>query len=603
LARRAAGENGMSDKLNALRAWMKQDNSDILLFPHNDMFQSEYQPPHEERLAWLTGFTGSWGFAIVTADAAHLFVDGRYTLQAPQQVDTNHWTIHEISQLRPTQWLDKNLQNDQTVAVEGWRFTVNGLQQMQTILTRKKASLRLLEGDLADFLWTDRPAAPNASAFALSIDYAGRSTSDKLADLQKFMQDNNLDGYLITDPGHVCWLLNIRGHDIAHMPIILSMAFVRTDGTILLFADTQKISSDLRDTLGSTVIIYNFSELQYTLTSQPAKVIGLDPNHAPALLSSALKDAGKEIIHHASPLELSRAIKNPTEIGGSRRAHRRDGVAVIETLHWLQTHGDATVLTEKDVADKLLERRSAQDLFVEPSFETIPGSGAHGAIVHYHVTLETNQNLQNNTLLLIDSGGQYFDGTTDITRTIAIGTPSAEMIANYTSVLQGHIALTTARFPHNTTGATLDTLARAPLWQQGRNYNHGTGHGIGSFMATHEGPQGFSHKSPAPLHAGMFITIEPGYYKAGHYGIRLENVVLVTDVTQDSDEQPMLGFESLTLVPFESGLIDFTRLSATEKQWLHDYHQMVLDGIFPVVVGDLQGWLKAQCAKFLTSSS
>ena len=589
----------MSDTLTALRAWMTQDGIDVLLFPYNDQFQSEYLPAHDNRLTWLSGFTGSWGFAIVTKDQAILFVDGRYILQAPKQVDTNVWTIIEAAQQRPTEWLNAHVQKDQIVALEGWRFTINGLQQWQTIITRKKAVLRQIDGDIVDVLWSDRPTPTNTAAFLHDVKFSGRSRAEKIADLQTFMTRENLDGYLVTDPGHVCWLLNIRGRDVAHTPILLCMAFVAVNGHVMLFTDTTKIGVDLLQDFDDTVTVHGFDKMQTALAEHLADVIGVDPNHAPAILSQALKTAGKDIQHHVSPLELSRAIKNETEITGSRNAHKRDAVAVIETIYWLQHHNAQTSLTEQDVIDYLADQRAKQDLFVEASFGTIAGSGPHGAIVHYHVTPDTNISLQNDSLLLLDSGGQYTDGTTDITRTFAIGTPSAEMIADYTSVLQGHIALTTTRFPVGTGGAALDTLARAPLWAQGRHYTHGTGHGIGSFMGVHEGPQGFSPRSPAAFAVGMLVTNEPGYYKADHYGIRLENVVLVTDMTRDSDNQPMLGFEPLTLVPFESGLIDFNRLNANEKNWLRDYHQRVLDEMTPLLHEDLQTWLRNKVARFL----
>lgn len=590
----------MMTHLAALRDVMTRDGIDILLIPHNDLFQSEYLPPHEERLAWLSGFTGSWGFIIVTHDAAHLFVDGRYTLQAPQQVDTAIWTIHEVPALRPTHWLDKNLQPGQTVALEGWRFTVNSLAQTKAIIARRKGNTVVLDNDIIASLWTDRPATPSAPAFAHDIMYAGRSTADKISTLQAFITEHALDGYLITDPGHVCWLLNMRGRDITHMPILLCMAFVGADGSVMVFAAPGKIDSALQKTWDlSAVSIHDFADLQAILTEQAAHTIGLDPNHAPAILAQILKDAGKDIHNHECPVELSRAIKNDIEVAGSRQAHIRDAVAVCNTLHWIATHPNQSSLTEQDIVDTLDGQRAKQDLFVETSFSSITGSGAHGAIVHYHVTPDTNQPLQNNSLLLIDGGGQYRDGTTDITRTVSIGTPDAAMIADYTSVLQGHIALTVARFPVGTSGAALDTLARAPLWTQGRHYTHGTGHGIGSFMGTHEGPQGFSPRSPCALHAGMLITNEPGYYKTGHYGIRLENVVVVIDVTRDSDDQPMLGLDYLTLVPFEADLIDFARLSTGEKDWLRTYHQQVLDTVSPLLDTDVAAWLTKQCRAFL----
>ncbi len=589
----------MSDALKPLRAWMQQDGIDVMLFPHNDQFQSEYLPTHDNRLAWLSGFTGSWGYAIITQEQAILFIDGRYTLQAPQQVDTTQWTIVEALQQRPTQWLSEHLQKDQIVALEGWRFTVTGLQQFQAAITRKKAVLRQMDGDIADFLWADRPTPAVAPAFLHDIRFAGKSRAEKIIDLQIYMSREHLDGYLITDPGHVCWLLNLRGRDVAHTPILLSMAFVAANGHVSLFTLPDKIGVDLLQDFGDEIAVYGFNTMQTVLVEHLAEVIGVDPGHAPSILTQALQNAGKEIVPLTSPIELARAIKNEIEIIGSRNAHRRDAVAEIETMHWLQTHPEVLSLTEQHVIDYLRNQRAAQDLYVEDSFGAIAGAGPHGAFVHYSITAGDDITLKNDSLLLLDGGGQYHDGTTDITRTFAIGTPSAHMIADYTSVLQAHIALTLARFPVGVTGAALDTLARAKVWQQGRHYTHGTGHGIGSFMGVHEGPQGFSPRSPAPLAAGMLITNEPGYYKKDAYGIRLENVVLVVDMTHETDDQPMLGFEALTLVPFESNLIDFNRLSVDEKNWLRDYHQQVVEQIGSLLREELQGWLRNKVAVFL----
>jgi Xaa-Pro aminopeptidase len=592
----------MTHALIALRKKMRDDNIDILLIPHNDRFKSEYIPEHEERLAWLSGFTGSWGFAIITHDEAFLFVDGRYTIQAPQQTDAAFWTIKEVPHHNPHAVLKSLLQDNQNIALESWRFTTQAVQQWQKIIASQNANLMTRNDDVIDGLWMNRPALPQNPAFAHDVAYAGSYPEDKISALTSFFDTHALDGYVVSDPGHLNWLLNIRGRDIAHMPIALCMGFITRAGHVLLFIDPAKIANDVKETWGSLVTVHDFKDMLDVLTQCDAQQIGYDGSHCPSVLVSVLKQAGKDVHDITSPLELARAIKNDTEILGSRNAHTRDAIAVINTWHWIDTHTSPTSVTELDVMHYLQQQRAERDLYIEDSFTTIAGAGPHGAIVHYHATPDTNRALDNDNLLLLDSGGQYRDGTTDITRTFAIGAPSSQMIADYTSVLQGHINLARTRFPQGTSGATLDILARTSLWAQGQQFSHGTGHGLGSFMGVHEGPQGFSPRALTPLIAGMFITNEPGYYKKDHYGIRLENVELVIDDTRDTDEQPMLAFEHLTLVPFEPALIDFTRLTKSEKNWLHDYHAQVQDRITPLLPAPIRDWFAQKCAPFMVAS-
>jgi Xaa-Pro aminopeptidase len=591
--------NIMSHALIALREKMRSEQIDILLMPHNDRFKSEYIPASEERLAWISNFTGSWGFAIITQDEAILFVDGRYTLQAPQQTDPAFWTIKQVPQDNPHAVLKSLLRKDKTVAIETTRFTLPALLQWQNIIHNKEAHIILRDDDLLDGLWHGRPASPDAPAFAHDITYAGRDTDDKLRDLDSFFESHTLDGYIVSDPGQMCWLLNMRGRDISHMPIALGMGFITADKHIMLFIDAAKIPDTLKAQWGSLVTIHPLSDMQDVLIQHSAQRIGYDGSHCAAHLILSLKDKGKEAIDIVSPLELARAIKNETEINGSRNAHKRDALAVIETWYWIDTHAKSTTLSELDIVDYLHHARAQQDLFIEDSFATIAGSGPNGAIIHYRATENTNHTLDHNSMLLLDSGGQYRDGTTDITRTFAIGTPPHHMIADYTAVLQGHINLTTTRFPHGTSGAVLDVLSRVALWQDGRNFAHGTGHGIGSFMGVHEGPQGFSPRAPHPLHAGMLITNEPGYYKEDHYGIRLENVVVVVDDVRDGDELPMLALDYLTLVPFDAALVDVTRLSPRDKDWLRTYHADIIDQIMPLVGEPIRTWLQHKCDPFL----
>jgi Xaa-Pro aminopeptidase len=590
----------MSHALIALREKMRKEQIDILLIPHNDRFKSEYIPAHEERLAWLSGFTGSWGFAIVTHDDAILFVDGRYTLQAPQQTDPAFWTIKQVPHDNPHAVVKALVQKGQNVAIETTRFTLPALLQWQSIIHSKEANIVLRDDDIIADLWHGRTPLPDGPAFKHDVMYAGRDTDDKLRDLSSVLfETHGLDGYIVSDPGHMCWLLNMRGRDISHMPIILCMGFITAQNHVLLFVDPAKIPDDLKAQWGSLVTLYPLSDMADILVQHDAQRIGYDGTHCAAQLILALKDSGKDTVDLASPLELARAIKNDTEIEGSRNAHARDALAVIATWHWLDTHKQPASLSELDVITHLQEQRAQRDLYVEDSFSTIAGSGPNGAIIHYHATEQTNRMLDLNSILLLDSGGQYRDGTTDITRSFAIGTPSADMIAAYTAVLQGHINLTTIRFPHGTSGAVLDVLSRVALWQDGKNFAHGTGHGIGSFMGTHEGPQGFSPRAPTPLQPGMLITNEPGYYKENAFGIRLENVVVVMDDTRDADEQPMLALDYLTLVPFDAVLVDFDRLTQAEKKWLNSYHAQIIERIAPLVGEPVRTWLHEKCDPFL----
>lgn len=594
----------MSETLGAIRSWMAQEKIDVLLLSSNDEFHNEYPPAYEEWLRWLTGYADVWGFAVITAQDSMLFVPSKGFSSADANVDQSVWTLCDLETMKPLQWVKNNLQTDHVVALEAIRFTVHELEQWQKTVKQRQGILRELKVDLAGMFWTDRPAPGRAPAEIHPLSYAGQSHTAKLDKFVEFLNKEELDGYLVTDPGHICWLLNIRGRDIADVhaftPLLLCRAFISTDGQVLLFVDPAKITTEITDYLGPSVRICKPDTLVTAILDHNAKMIGLDPHHCPSIFAHALEAAGKDIIHRQCPIELWRALKNDTEIAGARAAHKRDAVAVIETLFWLDQHSDPTQLDEFDVYNHLKNSRSQQDLYVDDSFSAITGSGPHGAIIHYYVTPESNIKLVNDSLLLIDSGGQYRDGTTDITRTIAIGTPSAAMIADYTAVMQGHIRLDLARFPVGTGGAALDTLARGALWAHGRNYAHGTGHGVGSYGGVHEGPQRISPTFNTHLRTGMFITNEPGYYKTGAYGIRLENILLIVEKPQPGDEQQMLGFDSFTRVHFESGLIDFHVLSTAEKHWLRDYHRLVLDDIGPLLRPEVGDWLKTKCAPFLT---
>lgn len=563
-------------RLTALRRDLATEQLTGLLIPRADQFQSEYVPPHAERLAWLTGFTGSAGFVIVLRDRAALFVDGRYTLQAQQEVDTALIDIIPAAATRPTDWLSAHIGPEDRIGFDPWLLTdktVSGFRQ--TCVTRGAALVETPD-NLIDRLWTeDRPLPPCGPVTLHPVTCAGRDWRDKLAALRGTLAQEQAFAALVSDPASLCWLLNIRGRDVPHTPLVLAFALVPEIGTIEVFIDPERVPEDVRSAFGTDVAWSAPDVLLPRLAALRDNRVLLDEATAPALFSTLLPQARLT----ENPLLLPKACKTPTEIAGTRAAHARDGRALSAFLHWLET-GAPDGLTEIAAADRLEQFRRAHPEYIEPSFPTISGSGPNGAIVHYRATPASNRCLRAGELYLVDSGAQYRDGTTDVTRTVFIGpgTPTAEMRDRFTRVLKGHIALATARFPRGTTGAQLDALARYWLWQAGLDYLHGTGHGVGSFLSVHEGPQGISSRaSRTALEPGMILSNEPGYYREGAYGIRIENLLLVRDDLPQPDgaETPMLGFETLTLAPIDLRLVDFSLLTAEEQAWLAAYHQRV----------------------------
>lgn len=554
------------ERISGLRAWMKTNGVDAYLVPHADRFQSEYLPPEDERLAWLTGFTGSAGMALILVDKAALFTDGRYTLQAAQQIDTDIYEVVESPPTRPAEWLRNHLPENGVIGFDPWLFTVAQMNMWQGVARQYHWQLKAINDNPVDALWHDRPAPQIALAHAHPLEFSGVATTEKIA--QILAQKNAKAGHvLISDPGLVCWLLNMRGHDVAHVPLVQSVTALDSEGQVILFTDPRKITDDLRKTWGNHVAVNDLGQLTEFLAT--LSVVQIDPSQCAYAVKDFCIENGVEIVEATDPSLLLRASKNETEINGAILAHEKDAKAFAAFLEWFNARDFVNEhITEQDVIDKLYVCRKADADCVDTSFDTIAGFGANGAIVHYRCAPETNLRLVPDSLLLLDSGGQYRMGTTDITRVLPVGTPSAQMKQHYTAVLKGLIALSTARFPVGTTGMQLDALARAPIWALGLDYAHGTGHGVGSYLSVHEGPTGISSRHATPLQAGMVISIEPGIYLAGQYGIRLENLVVVIDDTQPGDIKPMLAFKTLTKVPFDMQLVDENALTAKERAFL-----------------------------------
>lgn len=556
----------MAVPIKLLRDWMDDHGLDAYIQPHADRFQGEYQAARDAALAWLTGFTGSAGIAVVTQNRAALFVDGRYTLQAPQQVDEKYFAVYETPHARPGQWLEKQISRGDSVGLDPWLFTVNQARQWEKTAHDHGWHLNWVSQSPVETLWHGRPFAGKNKAFLHPVAYAGMGFDDKINSVIKKMAPDAAR-LLITDPLLVCWLLNIRGRDVPHTPVLQSVALVMRTGAVVLFTDPDKITTAMRKNFGKTVTIEPLDRLVSVLTNDNDS-IQADPAQMPKVIYDACIRQGIAIHEVDDPCVLLRAVKNKAEIKGTIAAHAADARAFGAFRTWFKKQKN---ITELDVVAALHRCRAKNAKFIDESFDTIAGFGANGAIVHYRADEKSNKKIKNNGLLLLDSGGQYVFGTTDVTRVLPVGKPSMQMKKHYTAVLRGLITLSAARFPVGTTGAQLDALARAPIWDLGLDYAHGTGHGVGSFLSVHEGPQSLSARGHAPLAAGMILSIEPGIYLGGQYGIRLENLVVVIDDTKKTDRKPMLAFKTLTKIPFEKALIDMTALSASEKRILRGF--------------------------------
>ncbi len=585
-----------SDKLTLLRQKMKENKWSAFWVPLSDAYQGEYIPYADRRLEWLTGFSGSAGSAIVLADKAAFFTDGRYEIQAPLEVDRALYAHYNIAKTSPVAWLKEHLKAEDTLAYDPWLHTHQHLQMIQRELGGVGCGFVAVSSNPIDQLWQGRPVAPISAARPHPVSVSGRSSSEKRSDLCQKMQERHIDALCLSAPDSVAWLLNIRGEDIDASPYCLSRAILYQDGTVDWFVNPHKIASGLGDILGNDVLIMPEQDIVPVLQklATDGKFIQADPGHLPARLSAALQDSKANIFWQADPVALAKACKNETEISGSQAAHRRDGVAVIQFMQQLETDlAQGHVLTELDVVDRLFQCRQKQPYFRDVSFNTIAGAGPNGAITHYRVSAQTNRVLEAGSFLLVDSGGQYLDGTTDITRCFALGTMSQDLYAEisdrYTRVLKGHLALRHAHFPIGTTGSQLDSLARQPLWQAGLDYDHGTGHGVGSYLSVHEGPQRIS-KMPnkVSLQPGMIVSNEPGYYAEGRYGIRIENLIVVSM----SEHSGYLTFEDLTCVPYDRRLIRLDLLSRLEREQIDAYHHWVYKTLADDLESGPRAWVQ-----------
>ncbi|MGD9815388.1 MAG: aminopeptidase P family protein [Hyphomonadaceae bacterium] len=581
--------------LPRLRKALKAAGLDGFIVPHEDEWQNEYVPPAYDRLAWATGFTGSAGAAVVFADEAAIFTDGRYTLQVRAQVDGELYAYRDLVDGGPAAYIRERAPKGARIGYDPKLHSPDNLDRLRAAADAAGAVLVPVEANPIDAIWDDRPPIPTAKVVPQPESFTGEAAASKRHRLGDALAAEKADAVVITSPASIAWLFNVRGGDVARTPLPLGEALLRADGTADLFLAEEKVSPELRQWLGNEVAVKPSSELQPTLAGLRGKRVKLDPATASAWYFKQLTDAGAEIVRGQDPVVLPRACKNAAEIEGSRKAHTRDGAAVSRFLHWLATEGQTGRVQEIEACQKLEAFRAETGQLKDLSFDSISGAGPNGAIVHYRVTKKTNRRLARGSLFLIDSGGQYLDGTTDITRTVAIGRASPEMKDRFTRVLKGHIALSRVRFPKGTTGHQLDALARMSLWEAGLDYDHGTGHGVGVYLGVHEGPHRIAKfVNTQPLEPGMIVSNEPGYYKTGAYGIRIENLQVVTPAAEiEGGERPMLGFETLTLAPIARELIVKKLLTKEEIAWVDAYHARVWDKIAPQLDGDAKAWLES----------
>lgn len=588
-----------ASRIKRLREEMRRHDLSAYIVPRADEHQGEYVPACAERLHWLTGFSGSAGSAVITLETAAVFVDGRYTVQARQEVDTTVCQIVPMAKARAEDWIPENLTSGARVGFDPKLFTIAQIERLQARQKAHGIEVLPIDENLIDKLWgNDRPAAPMGLIFPHPEEFAGTPALEKIAEIQKQLAADEHDAVVLTSLESIAWLLNARGSDVAHIPVFTAFAIVSRRGKVELFVDAKKLDETARDHLRPITRLLAMEQLADRLEELKAqnKRVRLDPNSASWFFAQKLSGE-RRLTRGADPCVGLKAIKNATEITGTRSAHERDGAAVTRFLCWLDREIANGAVDEITAAQTLENFRQDTGLLREISFDTISGSGPNGAIVHYRVSKSSNRTLQPGELFLIDSGGQYQDGTTDITRTVAIGTPSAEMIERFTLVLKGHIAIANARFPVGTRGRDIDPLARRALWASGLDYDHGTGHGVGSFLSVHEGPASISKAGAVPLEPGMILSNEPGYYKEGAYGIRIENLLLVREPEIfGTGDRRMLSFETLTLAPIDRRLIDAALLTAEETAWLNAYHERVRETLSPHLDHETSAWLASATA-------
>jgi Xaa-Pro aminopeptidase len=576
-----------------IRRAMAEQGLDGVLVPHEDEHQNEYLPAANDRLAWATGFTGSAGAAVILKDKAAVFVDGRYTLQVRDQVDQSLFEIRDLVEGGVPAYLEAAPRGAR-IGYDPRLHSPDALERLKAAAAKSGAELRPVNPNPIDLAWgAARPPQPVAPVVPHPLEYAGEESASKRHRLGDELRARGADAAVLTAPASIAWLFNVRGGDVIRSPLPLGQAILNSDGSARLFLDPQKITPDLPAWLGNAVRLEAPQDLPQALADLSGKRVVVDPSQSSSWYFEALAGAGAQVLRGEDPCVLPRACKNPVEVEGARKAHVRDGAALTRFLHWLATEGQTHPPDEIAAVAKLEAFREDTGALKDLSFDTIAGAAANGAIVHYRPTKRLNKRAEAGSLLLVDSGAQYLDGTTDVTRTVAIGEPSPEMAERFTLVLKGHLALARVRFPVGVTGSALDALARMALWAHGLDYDHGTGHGVGSYLGVHEGPQRIA-KAPnsVALRPGMIVSNEPGYYKEGAYGIRIENLQVVTAPHEiKGGERPMMAFETLTLAPIDRRLIVTALLTAEERHQMDAYHARVRAVIGPRLPAEVRAWL------------
>ncbi|MBX7539493.1 aminopeptidase P family protein [Qipengyuania sphaerica] len=591
-------------RLDALRTELEKRGLDGFVIPISDEHMSEYVGSYAQRLHWLTGFGGSAGSAAVLKDKAAMFTDGRYTVQVREQVDGKLYDYEDVPATSPAKWLAENAPEGAKIGYDAWLHGIEWAEGAEKLFAKKGIELVAVDGNPIDAVWADRPEPSKAAAVPHDDKYAGRSSADKRAVIADWLNKEGYDATVISALDSVGWLLNMRGQDVDNTPVALSYVLVNSDGTADLFIAPEKVSPELTKHLGNAVRVRDRADFQPALADLKGKTVAVDPKHAVAGILHALEAGGAKVVREDDPAVLPKAIKTEAEQQGHRDAQARDGAAVVRYLRWIEENAPSGEIDELTAAAKLREFRGLSPDMKDSSFDTISAAAGHAALPHYKVDEDSNIPIPPSSIYLCDSGGQYLDGTTDITRTVWVGPgePTAEMVDRNTRVLKGHIELDLARFPDGTSGGALDALARMHLWQVGMDYGHGTGHGVGSYLSVHEGPQRISKPggafagTGAPLREGMILSNEPGYYKPGEYGIRIENLVLVVDADIEGSEGKYLGFETLTHVPLDRRLVDKSLLTAREIEWWNTYHARTREILAPQLEGEDLAWLERECA-------
>ena len=590
-------------RLDALRTELDKRGLDGFVIPISDEHMSEYVGSYAQRLHWLTGFGGSAGSAAVLREKAAMFTDGRYTVQVREQVDGKLYDYEDVPATSPAKWIAANAPEGATIGYDAWLHGVDWAEQAEKLFAKKGIELVPVDSNPIDAVWADRPQPSLEAAVPHDDKFAGRSSADKRAEVADWLKTEGYDATVITALDSVAWLLNMRGVDVDNTPVALSYVLAHADGTAELFIAPEKVTTELTQHLGNAVRVRDRADFEPALAGLQGKIVAVDPKHAVAGIFHALEQGGAKVVRDSDPAVMPKAIKNPAEQQGHRDAQARDGAAVVKYLRWIEENAPSGDVDELTAAAKLREFRGLSPDMKDTSFDTISAAAGHAALPHYKVDEDSNINIPPSSIYLCDSGGQYPDGTTDITRTVWVGPgePTAEMVDRNTRVLKGHIELDRARFPDQTTGGALDVLARMHLWAAGVDYGHGTGHGVGSYLAVHEGPQRISKPGGAfpgtetPLSEGMILSNEPGYYKAGEFGIRIENLVLVVDAEIEGSEGRYLTFETLTHVPLDRRLVDKSLLTPEEIEWWNSYHAKTRDILAPQLEGEDLAWLEREC--------